>query len=77
MAAVTTSIPEAPNTQHQLGLSLLLAARMLFFVVRALNSLSEVGTMEDHRRWLRDVAQQRHNAPPQTALVPESDWKPL
>ena len=54
MAAVTTSIPEAPNTQRNWDYRYCWL-RDAFFVVRALNSLSEVGTMEDYLRWLQDV----------------------
>jgi len=54
MAAVTTSIPEAPNTQRNWDYRYCWL-RDAFFVVRALNSLSEMGTMEDYLRWLQDV----------------------
>jgi GH15 family glucan-1,4-alpha-glucosidase len=54
IAAVTTSIPEAPHTQRNWDYRYCWL-RDAFFVVRALNSLSEVGTMEDYLRWLQDV----------------------
>src|SRR5207248_7846172 len=54
VAAMTTSIPEAPNTQRNWDYRYCWL-RDAFFVVRALNSLSEVGTMEDYVRWLNDV----------------------
>ncbi|QPF75576.1 glycoside hydrolase family 15 protein [Roseateles sp. DAIF2] len=54
IAAVTTSIPEAPNTQRNWDYRYCWL-RDAFFVVRALNSLSEIGTMEDYLRWLQDV----------------------
>jgi GH15 family glucan-1,4-alpha-glucosidase len=54
VAAMTTSIPEAPNTQRNWDYRYCWI-RDAFFVVRALNSLSEVGTMEDYLRWLNDV----------------------
>jgi GH15 family glucan-1,4-alpha-glucosidase len=54
VAAMTTSIPEAPNTQRNWDYRFCWL-RDAFFVVRALNSLSEVGTMEDYLRWLFDV----------------------
>src|SRR5678810_568218 len=54
VAAMTTSIPEAPNTQRNWDYRFCWL-RDAFFVVRALNSLSEVGTMEDYLRWLNDV----------------------
>ena len=54
IAAMTTSIPEAPNSQRNWDYRYCWL-RDAFFVVRALNSLSEVGTMEDYLRWLNDV----------------------
>ncbi|TMH08104.1 MAG: glycoside hydrolase family 15 protein [Betaproteobacteria bacterium] len=54
VAAMTTSIPEAPNT-HRTWDYRFCWLRDAFFVVRALNSLSEVGTMEDYLRWLHNV----------------------
>jgi GH15 family glucan-1,4-alpha-glucosidase len=54
VAAMTTSIPEAPNSERNWDYRYCWL-RDAFFVVRALNSLSEVGTMEDYLRWLRDA----------------------
>jgi len=54
VAAMTTSIPEAPDSQRNWDYRHCWL-RDAFFVVRALNSLSEVGTMEDYLRWLNDV----------------------
>ncbi len=54
IAAMTTSIPEAPNSQRNWDYRYCWL-RDAFFVVRALNSLSEVGTMEEYLRWLNDV----------------------
>lgn len=54
VAAMTTSIPEAPNSQRNWDYRFCWL-RDAFFVVRALNSLAEVGTMEDYLRWLHDV----------------------
>jgi GH15 family glucan-1,4-alpha-glucosidase len=54
VAAMTTSIPEAPNSGRTWDYRYCWL-RDAFFVVRALNSLSEVGTMEDYLRWLNDV----------------------
>jgi GH15 family glucan-1,4-alpha-glucosidase len=54
VAAMTTSIPEAPNSQRNWDYRYCWL-RDAFFVVRALNSLSEVGTMEDYLRWVHDV----------------------
>ncbi len=54
VAALTTSIPEAPGTQRNWDYRYCWL-RDAFFVVRALNSLSEVGTMEGYLRWLTNV----------------------
>jgi GH15 family glucan-1,4-alpha-glucosidase len=54
VAALTTSIPEAPGTQRNWDYRYCWL-RDAVFVVRALNSLSEVGTMEDYLRWLRNA----------------------
>ncbi len=54
VAAMTTSIPEAPGTQRNWDYRYCWL-RDAFFVVRALNSLAEVGTMEDYLRWLSNV----------------------
>ncbi|WP_348754903.1 glycoside hydrolase family 15 protein [uncultured Aquincola sp.] len=54
VAAMTTSIPEAPGSQRNWDYRFCWI-RDAFFVVRALNSLSEVDTMEDYLRWLRDA----------------------
>ncbi len=54
VAAMTTSIPEAPDTERNWDYRYCWL-RDAFFVVRALNSLSEVGTMEEYLRWLNDV----------------------
>ncbi len=54
VAAMTTSIPEAPGTERNWDYRYCWL-RDAFFVVRALNSLAEVGTMEDYLRWLNDV----------------------
>lgn len=54
LAAVTTSLPEAPHSQRNWDYRYCWL-RDAFFVVRALNSLAEVGTMEDYLRWLHDV----------------------
>ncbi|MDO9030093.1 MAG: glycoside hydrolase family 15 protein [Hydrogenophaga sp.] len=54
VAAMTTSIPEAPGTQRNWDYRYCWL-RDAFFVVRALNSLAEVGTMEDYLRWLSNA----------------------
>ena len=54
VAAMTTSIPEAPGSERNWDYRYCWL-RDAFFVVRALNSLSEVGTMEDYLRWVRDA----------------------
>ncbi|SFB90879.1 Glucoamylase (glucan-1,4-alpha-glucosidase), GH15 family [Polaromonas sp. OV174] len=57
VAAMTTSIPEAPGSGRNWDYRYCWL-RDAFFVVRALNSLSEVGTMEDYLRWLSNVVVQ-------------------
>jgi GH15 family glucan-1,4-alpha-glucosidase len=54
VAAMTTSIPEAPDSGRNWDYRYCWL-RDAFFVVRALNSLSEVGTMEDYLRWLNNI----------------------
>jgi GH15 family glucan-1,4-alpha-glucosidase len=54
VAAMTTSIPEAANSGRNWDYRYCWL-RDAFFVVRALNSLSEVGTMEDYLHWLYNV----------------------
>ena len=54
VAAMTTSIPEAAHSGRNWDYRYCWL-RDAFFVVRALNSLSEVGTMEDYLRWLTNV----------------------
>jgi pentatricopeptide repeat protein len=54
IAAMTTSIPEAPGSSRNWDYRYCWL-RDAFFVVRALNSLSEVGTMEDYLRWLSNI----------------------
>ena len=54
VAAMTTSLPEAADSGRNWDYRFCWL-RDAFFVVRALNSLSEVGTMEDYLRWLHDV----------------------
>jgi GH15 family glucan-1,4-alpha-glucosidase len=58
VAAMTTSIPEAPDSGRNWDYRYCWL-RDAFFVVRALNSLSEVGTMEDYLRWLTNVVARR------------------
>jgi GH15 family glucan-1,4-alpha-glucosidase len=54
VAAMTTSIPEAPNTERNWDYRYCWL-RDAFFVVRALNSLAEIGTMEDYLAWLTNA----------------------
>ncbi len=54
VAAMTTSIPEAPNSGRNWDYRYCWI-RDAFFVVRALNGLSEVGTMEGYLNWLYNV----------------------
>ena len=57
VAAMTTSIPEAPHSARNWDYRYCWV-RDAFFVVRALNSLSEVGTMEDYLRYLTNIVLQ-------------------
>ncbi len=66
VAAMTTSIPEAPDSGRNWDYRYCWL-RDAFFVVRALNALSEVGTMEDYLRWLHDVV--RDSRWPRAAAV--------
>ena len=66
MAAVTTSIPEAPHTERTWDYRYCWL-RDAFFVVRALNGLSEVATMENYLRYLANVV---HQAQPTRHLQP-------
>ncbi len=54
VAAMTTSIPEAPDSGRNWDYRFCWL-RDAFFVVRALNSISEVATMEEYLRWLTNV----------------------
>jgi GH15 family glucan-1,4-alpha-glucosidase len=54
VAAMTTSIPEAPHSGRNWDYRYCWL-RDAFFVVRALNSLAEVGTMENYLNWLYNV----------------------
>ncbi|MCC2636085.1 MAG: glucoamylase, partial [Ramlibacter sp.] len=54
VAAMTTSIPEAPGSGRNWDYRYCWL-RDAFFVVRALNSISEVATMEEYLRWLMNV----------------------
>jgi GH15 family glucan-1,4-alpha-glucosidase len=54
VAAMTTSIPEAPNSGRNWDYRFCWL-RDAFFVVRALNTLGEISAMEDYFRFLMDV----------------------
>ncbi|MBL8363557.1 MAG: glycoside hydrolase family 15 protein [Rubrivivax sp.] len=74
VAAVTTSLPEAPNSGRTWDYRYCWL-RDAFFVVRALNGLSEVGTMEGYLRWLYDVV--RSEAADRRPGVPVGHVQPL
>jgi GH15 family glucan-1,4-alpha-glucosidase len=59
IAAMTTSIPEAPGSARNWDYRYCWL-RDAFFVVRALNSLSEVATMEDYLRWIGNIIGVEH-----------------
>ncbi len=54
IAAMTTSVPEAPDTERNWDYRYCWV-RDAFFVVRALNSLSAVRTLENYFRWIMNV----------------------
>jgi GH15 family glucan-1,4-alpha-glucosidase len=56
LAAMTSSIPEAPGTQRTWDYRYCWL-RDAFFVLRALNGLSEVATMENYLRYLMNIGQ--------------------
>lgn len=60
VAAMTTSLPEAPHSGRNWDYRYCWL-RDAFFVVRALNSLSEVGTMESYLQWLREIVAKSKN----------------
>ncbi|MGE3247001.1 MAG: glycoside hydrolase family 15 protein, partial [Beijerinckiaceae bacterium] len=61
VAALTTSIPEAPNSGRNWDYRFCWL-RDAFFVVRALNSLGAVRTMENYFRWLMNVMSGNNDA---------------
>lgn len=61
VAAMTTSIPEAANSGRNWDYRYCWL-RDAFFVVRALNSLSEVGTMEHYLQWLQNIVRSSASA---------------
>ena len=60
IAAMTTSVPEAANTARNWDYRYCWL-RDSFFVVRALNSLAEVETMEDYLRYLNNNHQRQRS----------------
>lgn len=62
VAALTTSIPEAASSGRNWDYRYCWM-RDAFFVIRALNSLAEVGTMEQYLRWLYDVVRTADGRP--------------
>jgi len=54
VSAMTTSIPEAPHSGRNWDYRYCWLGDA-FFVVRALNSISELATMEEYLRWLNNV----------------------
>lgn len=59
VAAMTTSIPEAPNSARNWDYRYCWV-RDAFFVVRALNSLAAVRTMENYFRWIMNIVDDAH-----------------
>ncbi|MFO1329659.1 MAG: glycoside hydrolase family 15 protein [Rubrivivax sp.] len=64
VAALTTSIPEAPHSGRTWDYRYCWL-RDAFFVVRALNGLSEMGTMERYLQWLYNVVRGARGGPVQ------------
>lgn len=62
VAALTTSVPEAPSSGRNWDYRYCWL-RDAFFVIRALNCLAEVGTMEQYLRWLYDVVRAADGRP--------------
>jgi pentatricopeptide repeat protein len=60
VAAMTTSIPEAPDSGRNWDYRFCWI-RDAYFVVRALNSLAAVKTMENYFRWLMNVVASENN----------------
>jgi GH15 family glucan-1,4-alpha-glucosidase len=60
VAAMTTSIPEAPGTTRTWDYRHCWV-RDAFFVVRALNSLAAVRTMENYFRWIMNIVDDAQN----------------
>ena len=56
IAALTTSIPESPDSERNWDYRFCWV-RDAFFVVRALNSLAAVKSMENYFRWLMNIVQ--------------------
>jgi len=67
VAAVTTSIPEAPNSGRNWDYRYCWI-RDAFFVVRALNNLAAVRTMENYFGWMMDVVADADNGHVQPVL---------
>jgi len=67
VAALTTSIPEAPNSRRNWDYRFCWL-RDAFFVVRALNSLAAVRTMENYFRWMMNVVAKAENGHIQPVL---------
>ena len=59
VAAMTTSIPEAPNSARNWDYRYCWV-RDAFFVVRALNSLAAVRTLENYFRWIMNIVDDVH-----------------
>ncbi len=76
VAAVTTSIPEAPGTARNWDYRLCWV-RDAYFVIRALNSLSAMRTMENYLRWLMNVVSASNGGHIQPVLGVGLEPKPV
>ena len=73
VAAMTTSIPEAAHSGRNWDYRYCWL-RDAFFVVRALNGLSEVGTMESYLNWLYNVIRSAPDGRVRTLASGEQGW---
>jgi len=69
VAAMTTSVPEAPGTERNWDYRYCWL-RDAFFVVRALNGLAEVETMESYLRYLHNIIAAKRTGNPDGHMQP-------
>lgn len=76
VAAMTTSIPEAPHSGRNWDYRYCWV-RDAFFTVRALNSMAATRTLETYFRWLMNCAAGRGSTPPRRSCAgpPATGWQ--